>query len=519
MSYNLGGGSSSSTATIKARVTGAAEAAADLRRIAEATEAISAATVRSGGAANTASRGFSSWGSVIGSLKFGLVAGAIYGVVNAVKSVTTSVIGAGLSFNSMRENSQIAFTTLLGSAGKAHALLGQLFDLAAHSPFTLTNVQEAAQQLLAMGFAANNLIPMLRSISNLVAANPTLGADAIPRLALVLGQIRSSGRLLGQDALQLFQFGINPYDILAKTLGKTQAQVRALGQAGKLDGQQTVDAILNYADHRFKGLAEAQSHTFSGLLSTLHDLYQQFAGALLAPAMPAIEHQLDRLNKALSDPKVLATLREWEKDVYRVVRALDPFWKGIEQIAEAQARMLLPVLRDFVKAVGPPLILLLDAFGSALQFIAHHQALVALSVGPLVAALKIATGAINIITAAVRKLKDFWQWLHKNSSIHLTASLSLPSSGILGAVTGFAKTVGKTALKSAAPGLSTAAALNSAFNAASSGGGAATAAAGGGGGGTVPAGFSQIVTPVYIDGREVARAVHNVNQRHKRRGP
>lgn len=534
MSYNLGGSGSSSTATIRAKVIGAAQAAAEMRRVAEATETVNVQTRRSVGEVRQAARGWSTWGNAVQWIKTGAVVGAVYGLYNAIKQTVTATITAGLSFNALKENSQIAFTTLLGSADKARKLITELFDLAAHTPFTFVNVQQAATQLLAMGFAAGNIIPMLKTISNLVAANPVLGADAVPRLALVLGQIRSAGRLLGQDALQLFSFGIDPYAILSKTLGKTRQQVRQLGEEGKLNGQQTVDAILAYADRRFKGLAAAQSHTWSGLLSTLSDLSQQFAGALLAPAMPALERNFERLNAALADPKVLATLRRYERDVYNVVRALDPFWLGLERIAVAVGRELLPALRDFGRVAGPVVVEVLDAFGAALSFVADHQELVRLSLAPLISGLKIATTAFSaaqdIIDATAKSAKGLqsaWQWLSHHTAIRLLAHLDL--SGPWGAFTGILKKGAKitavgTAFGASAPlaitgygALQAGNAINSAIggtSGATPGSHGEPLATGGGAGG-----FGTVISPIYLDGREIARAIHNISQRQKRRGP
>ena len=52
---------------------------------------------------------------------------------------------------------EVAFNTMLGSADKANALMQQLVNTAAKTPFDLQGVAEGAKQLLAYGEAAENI--------------------------------------------------------------------------------------------------------------------------------------------------------------------------------------------------------------------------------------------------------------------------------------------------------------------------------------------------------------------------
>jgi len=75
--------------------------------------------------------------------------------------IGTALMAAGLKSIQMAgnlEQTKIAFTTMLGSAEAADAFIRQLYDFAAKTPFEIEGLTDAAQQLLAFGFQAQEII-------------------------------------------------------------------------------------------------------------------------------------------------------------------------------------------------------------------------------------------------------------------------------------------------------------------------------------------------------------------------
>ena len=64
---------------------------------------------------------------------------------------------------------EVAFTTLLQSKEKADALMSQMVELAAKTPFDLQGVASGARQLLAYGFAAEDVTDVLTRLGNVAA--------------------------------------------------------------------------------------------------------------------------------------------------------------------------------------------------------------------------------------------------------------------------------------------------------------------------------------------------------------
>src|SRR5690349_12664723 len=70
------------------------------------------------------------------------------------------------------QQTRIAFSGILGSAEEADKRLRELQQFAAGTPFEFAGLAESAQQLLAVGFTADDIIPTMTKLGNVAA---TLG--------------------------------------------------------------------------------------------------------------------------------------------------------------------------------------------------------------------------------------------------------------------------------------------------------------------------------------------------------
>lgn len=116
---------------------------------------------------------------------------------DGIKGAWDTAIG----FNSEMEQSQASFTSLLGDAGKAKAMLGDLSNFAAKTPFELTDLTKASQTLLGFGIDAKSVMPDLQMLGDVSMGNK----ERFQGLALVYSQVQSQGKLMGQDLLQMIE--------------------------------------------------------------------------------------------------------------------------------------------------------------------------------------------------------------------------------------------------------------------------------------------------------------------------
>ena len=164
---------------------------------------------------------------------------------------------------------EVAFETMLGSAEKADALLGQLTRTAATTPFGLEDVAQGAKQLLAYGFEAEKVNETLVRLGDIAAGLSVPLND----LVYLYGTTMAQGRLYTQDLNQFTGRGIPMISELAKQFGVAESKVKELVEAGKVGFPEVQKVIESLTDEggKFGGLMEAQSKTISGQISNIED--------------------------------------------------------------------------------------------------------------------------------------------------------------------------------------------------------------------------------------------------------
>ncbi len=201
---------------------------------------------------------------------------------------------ATVGFAGSMEQAQIAFNTMLGAAGKAQSFLRQLWNFAAATPFEFPQVQQAAKNMLAFGFAADEVLPALTAIGD-AASGLGLGAEGIDRLVLALGQMRAKGKVAGQEMMQLTEAGVPVWDILAKKMHTTTAAVMQLSEKGLIPANQAIKWLLEGMEERFPHMMEAQSRTYVGLMSTIRDNVKSMFGAVGAGILQSLNPRLQKI--------------------------------------------------------------------------------------------------------------------------------------------------------------------------------------------------------------------------------
>ena len=164
---------------------------------------------------------------------------------------------------------EIAFETMLHSGEKAKAMISDLAKLAASTPFDMKGVVSGAKQLLAYGFAADQITDTMRRLGDISAG---LGLN-LQDLTWLYGTTMVQGRLFTRDLMQFTGRGIPMTEALAKQFGVTKDKVSELVTAGKIGFPEVEKAIKSMTDEggQFGGLMEKQSHSITGQISNIQD--------------------------------------------------------------------------------------------------------------------------------------------------------------------------------------------------------------------------------------------------------
>jgi tape measure domain-containing protein len=239
-------------------------------------------------------------GSKIGSIfKNALSVTIGMGIFEALKKGIKSVVGASIDFNSMLQTAQIGFTTMLGSAEKAQKFLEDMADFAVRTPFEYPELLEAAKRMLAYGFAAEEVLPMLRAVGDASAALGS-GAVGIDRITLALGQIRAKGKLSAEEMRQLTEAGVPAWHILAEAMGTTVPELQKMVSKGLIPGAKAVDMLTAGMTKRFGGMMASMENTWQGVTSSIKDIWRMTVGTLTQNLFGGLNAMLIKVRDFLS---------------------------------------------------------------------------------------------------------------------------------------------------------------------------------------------------------------------------
>jgi tape measure domain-containing protein len=200
--------------------------------------------------------------------------------------------------NSMAQALQLAGT-------RAKELQSWIERMAVQSPFGQEDVAAALRMGMAYGFNSREAQRLTQIMLDYSAATGQSG-ETMQRVALALGQIRSRGKLAGQELNQLTEAGINVRQILADAFGKTTAEITTMTEKGLISADDAIKAITNSLETDFKGAAAASATSMAGLVATFQDISQLRLRDLFAGVFESAQPYIVEIADVLSAPEFAA---------------------------------------------------------------------------------------------------------------------------------------------------------------------------------------------------------------------
>lgn len=278
--------------------------------------------------------------------------------VSSFERMTIS-IGAMVANQRMQTGEFANMNDALAASKKAAAdLIKWMEKLAILSPFSVEEVKTSFQMALGFGFQAAEAQKLTTAMMNWAAATGKTGFE-MEMVTRVMGQIRSLGKMMGNDIFQLANAGIGLDTVnrqLAKDLGKTTEEINALRAAGKITGEQVLTSLTHYMES-FGDAAKAQANTLNGLLSSLKDIGPIFMRSLFGPmndAQDKVEGVIGAIQKRLIG-LVSFLQADW------VVNMARQFGLGLGNIAESALVWGENVTTSFAQGLWNGVVAVLDA--------------------------------------------------------------------------------------------------------------------------------------------------------------
>ena len=216
----------------------------------------------------------------------------------------------GIAYNSQMQDFQSKFKVLLGSAAKANKHVADLRKMALKTPFRTTDLAAASQQLLTFGIRSKDVKGHLQRLGDISLGNK----EKFQQLGLVLGQVSSQGKLMGQDLLQFINAGFNPLKELEKMGRGTYKELKDQMAQGKISFED-VQAAMEHATAKggqfFIGMKEG-SKTFAAQVDALKGNLEILAGNAVKPLYNMLTRLVPHLAKVASlmnkHPKIIGAV-------------------------------------------------------------------------------------------------------------------------------------------------------------------------------------------------------------------
>ncbi len=156
-----------------------------------------------------------------------------------------------------------SFNVLAGTKGGA--LFEEIRRFAVETPLGMQELAKSAQTLLSFNVEAERVMPLLRQIGDISMGD----AQKMQSLTLAFAQMSSTGKLMGQDLLQMINAGFNPLSVISEKTGKSIGVLKEEMAAGAISAEMVAEAfaIATGEGGKFNGMLEQQSKGIKGMVS------------------------------------------------------------------------------------------------------------------------------------------------------------------------------------------------------------------------------------------------------------
>jgi tape measure domain-containing protein len=270
--------------------------------------------------------------------------------INGIAGGLNALGDATVGFNARLEQSTIAFTSMLGSAEKAQAFLADMKQFAATTPFEFPDLLDASKRMLAFGFSAKEVRPLLTAVGSAAAAMGAgrSGVDAITR---ALGQMKAATVVQAGELNQLTEQGVPAFQILADKMGITTGEVKKLASEGKILSDVFIDAFQEWATANYGDMMAKQALTFEGAISTIKDSVTFAAAQAFKPFFELLSQGAVALSQFVQTDTFTAWADSVAAAITDVVRQLGDAVRTVQQVF-ADDWLPSDDVETFSKAVG-----------------------------------------------------------------------------------------------------------------------------------------------------------------------
>lgn len=195
--------------------------------------------------------------------------------VNKVSQAFQGLVGSSLEFEQQQANLK---TLLNGDTDALGRLTEKIKDYSKATVYDRSSIIEAQKTMMSFGLQSDFAFSKLKNIGDIALGD----ANKMKSLALAFSQATSTGKLMGQDLLQMINAGFNPLEVISKKTGQSMTELKDKMSKGEITAQDLAQA-LEWATEEggkfYKG-AETAADTTAGKIAQVKAKIDDFKIAL-----------------------------------------------------------------------------------------------------------------------------------------------------------------------------------------------------------------------------------------------
>lgn len=256
----------------------------------------------------------------------------------------------GLDYNAQMETYTTNFEVMLGDAEAAQKKVNEISDMAAKTPFELTDLASATQTLLAFNVASDDTNTVLQQLGDISLGN-TQKLDSLTR---AYGKMNASQKVTLEDINMMIDSGYNPLLNIQQKTGESMEELYARISDGEVEFSEIQQAIADATSEggQFAGGMEKASQTTEGLVSTLQDVVKSKAGEFFSGVSSKIKEALPNVISFIENIDV-SEVTQTIKGLYDRFVELSPVIAGVTSavVAFRTAMTIAVIVESATKAI------------------------------------------------------------------------------------------------------------------------------------------------------------------------
>lgn len=206
------------------------------------------------------------------------------------RSITLPIVAIGAAAVKSAadlEQLETSFVSLTGGAEQAAAMMEQLNEFTAKTPFQIDAVAKSARQLIASGTSVSQVNDQLRFLGDIAATT----GNSIDEIAAIFAKVNAKGKVELENLNQLAERGIPIFTALSEATGLPADKLGA----GAVSVRQFNQVLKGFADQGgfAAGAMERLSDTATGKFSTAMDNLKLAGASLAESILPKVTKLLD----------------------------------------------------------------------------------------------------------------------------------------------------------------------------------------------------------------------------------